>query len=251
VAQVFAAKRAPHDVRVAELELRPGIRHCPPAGSPAADGVLTLFEFLLAALGRCDPGAKVRFSRLDAALALGDPPLLRKQSLLPRLDFLGTATEPVVVLAKLPVSRPECRLTTGDVGLREQAMVLGLLEPPDSVLELASMVVGCGELFARFGSQLAEHGFGAVELSNQMVDARLAFDVAGTELGEPPFAVLELRLLRLGPRDAFVHIRLATLELTLDGVELCAPLLEHVDGTAHDVALDAAAQALAKAVVEV
>ncbi|MBA2361415.1 MAG: hypothetical protein H0V79_10890 [Actinobacteria bacterium] len=80
-----------------------------------------------------------------------------------------------------------------------------------------------------------------------MVDFAFCIEVAGADLREPLLAMDELRLLGVCEGDAFEKIALPFEQVTFDCVELGAALVEEVDGVSQDVPLDAAADALPKA----
>ena len=125
--------------------------------------------------------------------------------------------------------------------------MLGLLEAPDSLVQLFGVLVRRQELLPGFRANLPERRFGAIELADEVVDPGLAADVLRAELGQAALAVLDVGLLGLRLRDALTELSFAVLELAVDGVQFGAALVEDVDGAAQDVALDAAAEAVAEA----
>jgi hypothetical protein len=75
--------------------------------------------------------------------------------------------------------------------------VLGLLDALHALVQLALALFCRGEFLSGLRPDLPEGRLGPVELADQVVDPRLAADVVGADLGEPPLAVLELGLLGL------------------------------------------------------
>jgi hypothetical protein len=218
----------------------------PPARVAAAQCFLALLELALAPLDRLDAPAELGLGGPDPPLAFGESAIVGVEPLLPRLELLDSAAEVLVVLPELALARRDCGLAPRQVRLGQQASVLGLLEAPDALVELLRVLVRRQEFLSRFGANLPERRLGAVELPDEVVDPGLSADVLRAELGQAALAVLDLGLL-----NALTKLRFAALQVAVDRVELRAPLVEHVHGAAQDVALDAAAKALAEAGVRV
>jgi hypothetical protein len=223
----------------------------PPARVAAAQCFLALLELALAPLDRLDAPAELGLGGPDPPLAFGESAIVGVEPLLPRLELLDSAAEVLVVLPELALARRDCGLAPRQVRLGQQASVLGLLEAPDALVELLRVLVRRQEFLSRFGANLPERRLGAVELPDEVVDPGLSADVLRAELGQAALAVLDLGLLGLRLLNALTKLRFAALQVAVDRVEFRAPLVEHVHGAAQDVALDAAAKALAEAGVRV
>jgi hypothetical protein len=184
---------------------------------------------------------------LEAPLALLELLLPRDQRVLGRAERLLALAQPLVLLPDLVLAAPQGRLAASDVRGGQDPLVLRLFEPLDAVGELPGLLLGVIDLRVRPGEVCRGRGLGLVELTDEVVDAPGGLEVGRADLGKPPLAMGELGLLGVGRREALSEVLLPLDELLLDRVQLGASFVEHVDRGAEDVALDAAAEALAHA----
>ena len=79
----------------------------PPAGLATSKSVFALLDLPFAPRQRAEPGAEVCLGCVDAALALGEATVVRKEPLLARVDLVGAPTELFILFPELALSRRE------------------------------------------------------------------------------------------------------------------------------------------------